>query len=138
VTDADRREPAGDKAPHALPRHVAELAAPAQGPVPVATDLVAKSLQRWAVGGHTVIAYVPSDDRPQPLSHLFQRIMHAPPKLQLDLPQLRPHALPDRLPQHRERSLAGPSANMRKPQKIERRRLSLAALEVLGPLEPAL
>ena len=60
------------------------------------------------------------DDRLQPSSGLGQRIVHAPPKLLLDLPQLASHAFADRFTPYHETPETVLPADVRETQKIER------------------
>jgi len=53
--------------------------------------------------------------------------MHAPLELLLDLLQLRPHALADRLSPHRECPVSGLPADVREAQKVERLGLSFSS-----------
>ncbi len=64
------------------------------------------------VRGHPVVARVPTHNRAQPASHLRDRIVQAPPKLGLHLPQLGLQSLP----------YCGP---VRLPSSVHRRRTSL-------------
>ena len=87
-----------------------------------------------AVRRHAVVADVPAHDRAQPLAHLRDGIVHAPPQLGFHLAQLRLQPLANRLPQHREPSVAPLlPADMRKAEKVERLRFPFSALlPVLG------
>src|SRR5882762_6875684 len=56
MTDGRRRQPASDKAPHAVPMDAAILAAPRQRAIPEPSHLESKKSQRRVVHGHSVIS----------------------------------------------------------------------------------
>jgi hypothetical protein len=59
-------------------------------------------------------------DRLEPFPGLRHRIVHSSSELLLNLLQLRPHTLADRLAPHLERPAPGLPADVREAQKIER------------------
>src|SRR5438876_178719 len=70
----------------------------------------------------------PPTTRVQPLAHLWDGVVHAPLELGLYLAQLRLQPLADRLPQHRESSVAPLlPADMREAEEVERLGLPLSA-----------
>jgi hypothetical protein len=134
MTNAGGRQPAGNQAPHPVPKHAGVLAAPQQGAVPEPTYLEPKRVQRRAIGRHPVVPDVSTHDRSQPLAHFRDGVMHAPFELSFHRTQLRLQPFANRLPQDRKASVAPfLSADMRKSEKVERLRLPFSALlPVLG------
>jgi hypothetical protein len=124
MTDRRQRQPASDETPHAVPEDAAVLATPRQRAMPKPADSEPKNCQRRLVHGHSVVAKVSTYNRPQPLALLGDGFVHSSPKLGFHLIQLRLQPFPDRLPQHREPSIAPLlHADMRKAQEVERLRL---------------
>jgi len=123
MTDRRQRQPASDEAPHAIPEDAAVLAPPRQRAMPKPADSESKNRQRRLVHGHSVVANVSTHNRPQPLALLGDGFVHASLKLGFHLIQLRLQPLADRLPQHREPSIALLlHADVRKAEKVERLR----------------
>src|SRR5207245_2041633 len=84
----------------------------------------AKKRQRRLVHGHSVVATGATHYRPQPLALFGNGFVHPPLKFGFHLVQLRLQPFADRLPQHREPSIAPLlHADMRKAEKVERLRL---------------
>src|SRR5580693_5795169 len=124
MTDRRQWQPASDETPHAVPENAAVLAPPRQRAMPKPADSEPKNCQRRLVHGHSVVAKVSTDNRPQPLALLGDGFVHSSPKLGFHLIQLRLRPFPNRLPQHREPSIAPLLyADMRKAEKVERLRL---------------
>src|SRR6266436_3136830 len=123
MADGRQRQPASDKAQHAIPKNAAVLAAPRQRAVPEPPYLESKEPQRRGVHGHSVISDVSTHHRLQPLAQLRNGFVHASLKLGFHLVQLRLQPFAYRLPQHRKPSIAPLLyANMRKAEKVERLR----------------
>jgi hypothetical protein len=78
--------------------------------------LVAKLAERVVVAWHTVVAIVPLQYRAQPLPHLGDRIVQAPPELYFEFVQLRTHPGTNRLPQHTKPPASHLAANVREAQ----------------------
>src|SRR5215471_19274792 len=68
MTGGGWRQPAGNKAPHTVPKDAAILAAPRQRALPEPSDLEPKEPQRRLVHGHPIVADVSTDHRLQPLT----------------------------------------------------------------------
>src|SRR5467141_2161004 len=123
MTDRRQRQPASDETPHAIPEDAAVLAPPRQRAMPIPADSEPKNRQRRLVHGHSVVAKVSTHNRPQPLALCGDGFVHSSLKLGFHLIQLRLQPFPDRLPQHREPSIAPLlHADMRKAQEVERLR----------------
>src|SRR5580692_2956816 len=123
MTDGKRRRPASDEASHAIPKHAAFVAAPRKRAMPEPPYLEPKEIQRRLVHGHPVVADVSTHHRLQPLAYFGNGIMHASLKLGFHLVQFRLQPLTNRLPQHREPSIAPLlHADVRKTQEVERLR----------------
>ena len=121
MTDGRYRQPAGEKAPHAVPVDAAVLATARQRTMPEPSHLESKKCQRRMVHGHAVISDVSAHHRLQPLALFGDGFMHAPPKFSFHLIQLRLQSLADRLPQHRKPSIAPfLHADVREAQVVER------------------
>src|ERR1700741_3588604 len=123
MTDRGQRQPASDETPHAIPKDAAVLAPPRQRAMPKPADSEPKNRQRRLVHGHSVVAKVSTHNRPQPLALIGDGFVHSTLKLGFHLIQLRLQPLADRLPQHREPSIALLlHADVRKSEKVERLR----------------
>src|SRR5438132_11703981 len=105
MTIAGGRQAGVDQTPHPVPNHAGVLTAPQEPAMPEPTDLEPKRAQRRAVGRHSVITNVSTHDRPQPLAHFRDGIMHAAFEFGLHLAQLRLQPFANRLPQDREASV---------------------------------
>src|ERR1700733_10904487 len=90
----------------AIPASPAVLAPPRQRAMPIPADSESKKRQRWLVHGHSVVAKVSTDDRPQPLALLGDGLVHASLKFGFHLIQPRLQPFANRLPQHRKPSIA--------------------------------
>src|SRR5207245_1603446 len=129
MTSTGGRQPAVDQAPHPVPKHAGFLAVSQKRAMPEPTYLEPKRVQRRAVGRHSVITNVSTHDRPQPLAHFRNGIMHAPFEFGLHLAQLRLQPFANRLPQDREASVAPLlSTDMSKAEEVERLRFPFSAL----------
>ena len=106
MTDGRHRQPASDEAPHAVPKYAAFVAAPRQRAVPEPPYLEPKNPQRILVPRHPVIPDVPTHHRLQPLAYFGDGFMHPSLKFGFHLVQFRLQPFADRLPQHREPSVA--------------------------------
>src|SRR6266436_6242199 len=123
MTDGRQRQPASDEAPHTVPEDASVLATPRQRTMPEPSHLESKKSQRRVVHGHPIIPEVSTHHRLQPLALFGDGFMHAPLKLGFHRVQLRLQPFADRLPQHREPSVAPLlHADMRKAQEVERLR----------------
>src|SRR5215470_2806956 len=128
MTNLSGREPALNVTLPASPRHVVSLAAAAQHRPPQIAHCVAKSAQRRTIHGHAVITEVPHQDRAQVRPLIPNGPVHASPQFYFQSSQLSLPPLAHRLSQHREVSLPGLAAAMRKTQKVERLRFVVAPL----------
>jgi hypothetical protein len=70
MTNRRQRQPASDKAPHAIPEDTVVLAPPRQQAMPIPADSESKKRRRGLVHGHSVVAKVSTHNRPQPLALL--------------------------------------------------------------------
>src|SRR6266478_839013 len=123
MTDGRHRQPASDEAPHAIPKDAAFLAAPRQRAMPEPPHLEPKEIQRRLVHGHPVVADVSTHHRLQPFTQFGDGCMHSSLKFGFHLVQLRLQPFADRLPQHREPSIAPLlHADVREAKKVERLR----------------
>ena len=128
MTDAGRRQPAVNQPPHAVPGHAAVLAPTRERAMPEAADLKPKHVQRGAVHGHAVVTNVPTDNRAQPGADSRNGVVHASSEVGFDLAQLRLQSFANRLPYHREASIAPLlPADVREAEKVERLRLPFSA-----------
>jgi hypothetical protein len=120
MTDGRQRQPASDEAPHAIPKNAAVLTAPRQRAMPEPSHLEPKDPQRVVVLGHSVISDVSTHHCLQPLADFGNGFMHPSLKFGFHLVQLRLQSLADRLPQHREPSIAPLlHTDMRKAEKVD-------------------
>jgi len=110
MTDSRQWQPTVDETPHTVPVDTAVLAAPRQRAMPEPSNLKPKRPQRRSVHGHTVVPDVATQDRLQPLTLVGDGFVHAPLNLGFHRVQLRLHPFADRLPQHREHSVASRKA----------------------------
>src|SRR6266851_4400704 len=128
VTDADRRPPAINQPPHAVPEDPAVLTTSRQRAMPEPARVEPKQVERRSVHGHPVVADVSLDHRAQPLTHLRDRVVHASPEFGGDLTQLSLQPRTNRLPQHRKTSVASLlPADVREAEEVESFGLPLTA-----------
>src|SRR5579864_2254259 len=129
MTSAGGRQPAVDQAPHPVPKHSGFLAAPQERAMPEPTYWEPKPIQRRTVGRHSVITNVSTHDRPQPLAHFGDGVMHASFEFGLHLAQLRLQPFANRLPQDREASVAPLlPTDVGEAEEVERLRFPFSAL----------
>jgi hypothetical protein len=132
------RQPTVDQASHSVPTDVAVLATARERLVPEQACLKPERAQRGAVHGHSVIADVTTNDRPQPLAYFRDGVVHASSEFVFYLAQLRLHPLTNRLPQHRVVTVASRlPADMREAKEGERFRLPFSALFPVSGREPS-
>jgi hypothetical protein len=121
MRDRRQRQPAGNEAPHTVPKDAAVLAPSRQRAMPKPADSEPKNPQRRVVHRHSVVAKASTYNRPQPLALFRDGFVHSSLKFGFHFIQLRPY----RLPQHREPSIASfLYADMRETQEAERLRFS--------------
>ena len=124
MTDTSGRHPAIDRPLHSRPGQTMALAAPTKRAHPQPADLKTKGAQRRGVHWHAVVADVSADDAAQPQALLADGPVQASPQFGFHRPQLRKQPLANRLPQHREASIAPLlPANVREAEKVERLRV---------------
>jgi hypothetical protein len=123
MTNRRQRQPASDEAAHTIPEDASVLAPPRQRAMPIPADSESKQRQRRLVHGHSIVSDVSTHNRPQPLALLGDGFVHSSLELGFHLIQLRLQPFPNRLPQHREPSIALLLyADVRKAEKVERLR----------------
>jgi hypothetical protein len=131
------RQPTFYQASHSIPTDVAVLAAARERLVPKQACPKSERAQRGAVHGHSVIADVSTNDRPQPLTYFRDGVVHASSEFVFYLPQLRLHPLTNRLPQHRVVFVASRlPADIREAKEGKRFRLSVSTLLPVSGREP--
>ena len=112
------------------------LAPAAESTPPEHQHSVPERRQARKVSWYRVVIEVTLDDRLQPSSGVGQRIVHAPPKLLLDLSQLASHAFADRFAPYHEAPKTVFPADMRESQKVERLRRADNVVSYLEPQRP--
>src|SRR6202035_2538309 len=122
---------------HPLPGQRVLLAAAPQRPPPKPDDMVTERAKRPRVGRHGVIGVVTGDDLLQPSPLLRDGLLHALAQLVLDLPQLRPSAVPPTFATDLEPALPGPSADMSEAKEVERFRFAEPELGTLSRSQAA-
>src|SRR5277367_568976 len=116
---------------------MASLAAARERSMPEQARPQSERAQSGVVHGHSVIADVSTNDRPQPLAYFRDGVVHASPEFVFYLTQFRLHPLANRLPQHRVVSVASClPADMREAKEGERFRLPFSALFPVFGREP--
>jgi hypothetical protein len=121
-------EPALNVMLQSSPRHVVSLAATTQHRPPQITHCLAKGAQRRTIHGHAVITEVTLQDRAQVRPLFPNGPVHASPQFYFQNSQLSLPPLAHCLSQHREVSLPGLAAAMRKTQEVERLRFAVATV----------
>jgi hypothetical protein len=99
------RKPLVDQPLHLRQVEFSPLAATGQHPIP-AFGNGPECHEGLTVGQDRVVVEVATNDVPQPLPLCGNRVMHTPPHLLFDHPQLRPHEVPSGLPFDLEFALA--------------------------------
>ncbi len=105
MADMGRRQPAVDEPLHSLPLDATMLASSAQRSMPQVAHGETKVGQGMPVARHSEVPDMPTHNGLQPLANFRNRVMHAPPQLDLHLLQFGLHALANRLPKHQKPSL---------------------------------
>src|SRR5882724_6117843 len=118
------REPGVHQVRHPSPCEPILLAATPQRAPPEIGDMMPEHMQCMSVGWHCVVVEVATDNGPQPLSLLGDRLVHAPPQFRFDHLELRVHAVPPGLPFDLEFPRAGPAADEGEAQEVEGLRLA--------------
>src|SRR5712691_5298614 len=135
--DAGSRYESLDQAMHPLPPHRALLAASRQRSMPVTAHFIAKPCNGPPVAADAVVLTVTTDYRSQPLAHLWDWIVPAPPQLGFHFAKLGPQAICRCMPLHPELSLPGPPTAVDQPKELECLRFPLSSLlSVLGGVSP--
>ena len=121
------RKPALSQGKSTRPRDPVFLAPAAESTPPERQHPVPERPQARKVSWYRVVIEVALDDRLQPSSGLGQRIVHAHPKLLLDLSQLASYAFADRFAPYHEAPETVLPADMSESQKVERLRLPFSS-----------
>src|SRR5580698_11373261 len=123
MTDRRQRQPASNEAAHTIPKDATVLASPRQRAMPKPSDSEPKNRQRRLVHGHAIVASMSTHHRLQPLTLFGDGFVHSSLKFGFHLVQFRLQPFANRLPQHREPSIAFLlHADVRKAEKVERLR----------------
>jgi hypothetical protein len=122
------REPPVRQSLHSHPGQMMLLAPMDQHAPPEPNRPVAKCEQAVRVSRYRVVVEVALYDRPEPLPGLRHRIMHALTELLLEIQQLGPHPLADRLALYRKVPVLVLPADVRESQKIKRLGLAFSSL----------
>ena len=131
MKDARLWEPVVGHLAHPLPGQRVLLAAAPQRPPPKPDDMITERAKRPRVGRHGVVGIVAGDDQLQPSPLLGDGLLHALAQFVLDLPQLRTSAVPPTFATDLEPALPGPSADVCKPEEVERLRFAEPELGTL-------
>ena len=137
MADTGNGKPPVDKAFHPVPGQAVLLTAALQDLRPQPTDFLAEGCYRRPIHRHPIIANMPHEDRSQISTLFWYRIVHAPPKFSVNLLQLCLPPFAHRLTEHRELSLPGLCADMRKTKEMEGLRLSPPAPLSVRPRKSA-
>jgi hypothetical protein len=119
MNDARLRKPPCSESVHSFPIEAMPLTTAEQTTSPKLNHPFSKHLQAVDVAWYRMVVEVAVHNQLEPLPCLRHRIMHPSAKLLFDLPQLRPHALADRLAPYSEVSVPVFPADMRESQKVE-------------------
>ena len=107
-----------------VPGRIVALAAGAKRPSPKFDDMVPEGRKCATIGRHRVVREIAGNHLLQPPPLHGKRLVHAPPKLRLDLPVLRPHAVEAGLPLDEEVALPRAAADQGEAEKGEGLRLA--------------
>jgi hypothetical protein len=124
MADMGRRQPAADEPLHSFPQNATVLAPASQDVVPEVAHSETRASQSVPVARHSEVSDMPAHHGLQPLADFRNRVMHAPPQLDLHLLQFGLHSFANRLPKHQKPSLLRLPANMLEAEKIEGLRLA--------------
>src|ERR1700730_4289286 len=98
MKDARFGKPVVNQPLHPFPVELRPVTASGKRPMPAFGDLGPECHKCPKVSRDRVVVEVATNDMPQPLPLSGDRLMHTPPHLLFDHPQLRPHAVPPGLP----------------------------------------
>ena len=124
MADTGRRKPTTDEPFHSLPLDATMLASPAQSAMPEVAHGETKMSHGMTVTRYSEITKMPAHNGLQPRANFRNRVMHSPPQLDLDVQQLRLHALANRLPKHQKPPSLRLPADMLEAEEIEGLRLA--------------
>lgn len=124
MKDARFGEPIVHQSGESLCTEAIALAATSQGSPPQPPHEESEGSQSGAVGGHGVTLKIAPYHLPQPSTDHRDGVMHPLPQLRFQFPQFGPHPVTPSLPHQQVVPLPAASADVRKPQKIERFRFA--------------
>src|SRR5580704_13206612 len=122
MTDTRRGKPTVGQFRHPIPREAVLLAG----------HVMPERRERPTVCGYRIIGEVACNDLPQPVSLIWDRLVHALPQLRLDFLELRPHAVAPGLPLELEGSPSRFAADEGETQESEGLRSADTAFLVVG------
>ena len=95
MTDTRRGKPAVGQFRHPIPREAVLLAAPPKRSTPEVGHVMPERRERPTVCGYRIIGEVACNDLPQPVSLIWDSLVHSLPQLHLDFLVLLPNGLTD-------------------------------------------
>src|SRR5246500_4422251 len=98
MKDTRRGKPGVGQFRHPIPREAVLLAAPPKRSTPEVSHVMPERRERPAIRGYRIIGEVACNDLPQPVSLIWDSLVHSLPQLRLDFLELRPHAVAPGLP----------------------------------------
>src|SRR5262249_37472003 len=119
MADACRWEPTLHVTHEPLPRHSVSLTPPTKRPSPEHCDVMPERGHARKVSGHSIVAEVTCEHRPQVLPLFRDGIVHAPPQLESQLAQLRVPPCAHGLPQQHATTLTIARRDVREAEEVE-------------------
>src|SRR5271155_2097438 len=119
MAEPSGREPGVEQRPHATPRQVIALTAPAQDSPPDLTDRATEGTDRRAVHRDAVVTHVTENHRTQVLANLGDGVVQACFKFGFHRLELRLPPFAHRLTQHRKAALACLPATVREAKEVK-------------------
>src|SRR5215469_9630516 len=106
MKDARSGKPVVGQFRHPIPREAALLATPPERSTPEVGHVMSERRERPTIGGYRIVSEMACHDLPQPVTLIWDSLVHSQPQLRLDFLELRLHAVAPGLPLKLEESPA--------------------------------
>src|SRR6516165_4780277 len=119
MKDARNGKPVVGQLRHPIPREAVLLATTPERSTPEVGHVMPERRERPTICGYRIVSEVACNDLPQPVTLIWDSLVHSPPQLRLDFLELRLHAVAPGLPLKLEESPARFTADEGEAQKRE-------------------
>ena len=119
MKDPRSRKPVVGQFRHPIPREAVLLAAAPERSTPEVGHVMPERRERPTICGYRIVSEMACNNLPQPVTLIWDSLVHSPPQLRLDFLELRPHTVAPGLPLKLEESSARFAADEGEAQKRE-------------------